>query len=157
MRHLFLLEHVFRQKEEPYRCVIKLGVSGSITGFDVDTSHFNGASDALKRAANFTERNVGNEAPEVSVEALFAADGEVDPLSDDKRVRSLTWMKRCTSLTCISVEGDTPKGSLGSELQTSLLNHCLIDSQLCEIEHVPRRRYCTCEAPLVRTPISLTI
>jgi allantoicase len=31
-------------------------------------------------------RNIGNEAPEVSVEALFAADGEADPLPDDERV-----------------------------------------------------------------------
>ena len=31
-------------------------------------------------------RNAGNEAPEVSVEAIFAADGEADPLPDDKRV-----------------------------------------------------------------------
>ncbi|KAF9793362.1 allantoicase [Thelephora terrestris] len=49
-------------------CIIKLGAPGNITGFDVDTSHFN-----------------GNEAPEVSVEALFAADGEADPLPDDER------------------------------------------------------------------------
>ena len=34
-------------------------------------------------------RNPGNEAPEVSVEALLAADGETDPLSDDKRVWAL--------------------------------------------------------------------
>ena len=32
---------------------------------------------------------VGNEAPEVSVETLLTADGEADPLSDDKRVRIL--------------------------------------------------------------------
>lgn len=35
------------------------------------------------------KRTIGNEAPEVSVEALFAADGEADPPSDDKRVRTL--------------------------------------------------------------------
>jgi len=33
--------------------------------------------------------NIGNEAPEVSVEVLLAADGEADPLFDDKRVWSL--------------------------------------------------------------------
>ncbi|KAF9653807.1 allantoicase [Thelephora ganbajun] len=49
-------------------CIIKLGTPGNITGFDVDTSHFS-----------------GNEAPEVSVEALFVADGGADPLSDDKK------------------------------------------------------------------------
>jgi len=32
------------------------------------------------------KRTTGNEAPEVSVEALFATDGEADPLSDDQRV-----------------------------------------------------------------------
>ncbi|KAI0081323.1 allantoicase [Panus rudis PR-1116 ss-1] len=36
-------------------CIIKLGAAGSIFGFDIDTSHFN-----------------GNEAPQVSIEALFA-------------------------------------------------------------------------------------
>lgn len=49
-------------------CIIKLGTPGNINGFDIDTSHFN-----------------GNEAPEASVEALFAADGEADPLPDDER------------------------------------------------------------------------
>lgn len=30
-------------KKNPPRCIIKLGAPGSIAGFDVDTSHFNGA------------------------------------------------------------------------------------------------------------------
>jgi allantoicase len=69
------------------RCITKLGASGSITGFDVDTSHFNGAP--LNRRTS-AERNIGNEAPEVSVDALLAADGEIDPLPDDERVWILT-------------------------------------------------------------------
>jgi hypothetical protein len=40
------------------------------------------------------KKTIGNEAPEVSVEALFAADEEADPLSDDKRVRTLISRKR---------------------------------------------------------------
>lgn len=32
------------------------------------------------------KRNIGNEAPEVSVEALFVAEGEADPLPDDDKV-----------------------------------------------------------------------
>ncbi|KAG8213580.1 galactose-binding domain-like protein [Butyriboletus roseoflavus] len=43
-------------------CIIRLGTTGTIVGFDIDTSHFN-----------------GNEAPEVSVDALLAPDSESDP------------------------------------------------------------------------------
>ena len=39
----FLLMHMDWSKREPSRCVVKLGTSGTINGFDVDTSHFNGA------------------------------------------------------------------------------------------------------------------
>jgi allantoicase len=49
------------------RCIIKLGTPGTIFGFDVDTSHFS-----------------GNEAPEVSVQALYEPSS--DPTSDDERV-----------------------------------------------------------------------
>ncbi|EJD35292.1 allantoicase [Auricularia subglabra TFB-10046 SS5] len=48
-------------------CIIKLGARGFIEGFDVDTSWFN-----------------GNEAPEVSVEALSSTDTE-PPQQDDTR------------------------------------------------------------------------
>ncbi|EPQ57299.1 Allantoicase [Gloeophyllum trabeum ATCC 11539] len=48
-------------------CIIKLGAAGTIFGFDVDTSHFN-----------------GNEAPEVSVDALFSTE-EQEPRVDDAR------------------------------------------------------------------------
>jgi len=40
-------------------CILKLGTSGTIVGFDVDTTHFN-----------------GNEAPEVSVDALLSTSCE---------------------------------------------------------------------------------
>jgi allantoicase len=74
-------------KEKHCRCIIKLGAPGSITGFDVDTSNFNGAPAAfnLNRRTS-AERNLGNEAPEVSVKALWAADSETDPLPNDERV-----------------------------------------------------------------------
>ncbi|KAF9501861.1 allantoicase [Pleurotus eryngii] len=48
-------------------CIIKLGTSGSIVGFDVDTSNFN-----------------GNEAPKVSVEILHT-DQKEEPLVHDSR------------------------------------------------------------------------
>ncbi|KAF8628901.1 hypothetical protein AX15_003682 [Amanita polypyramis BW_CC] len=48
-------------------CIIKLGATGTIVGFDVDTSHFN-----------------GNEAPEVSVDAIHGAPTE-RPSMDDPR------------------------------------------------------------------------
>ncbi|KAH9948539.1 Allantoicase, partial [Amylocystis lapponica] len=48
-------------------CIIKLGTSGSIFGFDVDTAYFN-----------------GNEAPQVSVDALYSPD-DATPQVDDSR------------------------------------------------------------------------
>ncbi|KAK1218815.1 Allantoicase [Marasmius sp. AFHP31] len=48
-------------------CIVKLGTSGTIVGFDIDTSHFN-----------------GNEAPQVSVEAFYDPVSE-DPDKDDAR------------------------------------------------------------------------
>ncbi|KAI0930256.1 hypothetical protein AcV5_007017 [Taiwanofungus camphoratus] len=47
-------------------CIIRLGTTGSTFGFEVDTSHFN-----------------GNEAPEVSVDALYSPDEA--PQADDSR------------------------------------------------------------------------
>ncbi|KAF9263328.1 Allantoicase [Marasmius fiardii PR-910] len=49
-------------------CVIKLGTSGTIVGFDIDTSHFN-----------------GNEAPQVSVDAFY------DPTSEDPDRSDARW------------------------------------------------------------------
>ncbi|KAH9935328.1 allantoicase [Fomitopsis serialis] len=46
-------------------CIIKLGTTGTILGFDIDTTHFN-----------------GNEAPEVSVDALYQPDDQPAPQSD---------------------------------------------------------------------------
>lgn len=51
------------------RCIIKLGTAGKITGFDIDTSHFN-----------------GNEAPEADVQVLFDDSTTSDPTSSDPRV-----------------------------------------------------------------------
>lgn len=51
-------------------CIIQLGTSGSLIGFDVDTSHFN-----------------GNEAPAVSVDA-FLGPPDITPAHDDPRVCS---------------------------------------------------------------------
>ncbi|KAF7979860.1 hypothetical protein HWV62_40621 [Athelia sp. TMB] len=52
-------------------CIIQLGTTGTVTGFDIDTTHFN-----------------GNEGPQASVEALFSssgADPQVgDPQASDK-------------------------------------------------------------------------
>ncbi|KZV74436.1 Allantoicase [Peniophora sp. CONT] len=48
--------------------IIKLGTTGTISGFDIDTTHFN-----------------GNEAPQVSVQALNVPQGEAPPQSDDAR------------------------------------------------------------------------
>ncbi|KAJ7902090.1 allantoicase [Mycena olivaceomarginata] len=48
-------------------CIIQLGTSGSVSGFDIDTSHFN-----------------GNEAPEVSVEVLSGLASE-EPGKQDSR------------------------------------------------------------------------
>ncbi|KAH9832168.1 allantoicase [Rhodofomes roseus] len=47
-------------------CVIKLGTTGTVFGFDIDTTHFN-----------------GNEAPEVSVDALYQPGDQPAPLAND--------------------------------------------------------------------------
>ncbi|KAF8550900.1 Allantoicase [Imleria badia] len=52
-------------------CIIRLGTTGTIVGFDIDTSHFN-----------------GNEAPEVSVDALLAPDSDSD---SDPDLTTATW------------------------------------------------------------------
>lgn len=52
--------------------IIKLGTTGTISGFDVDTSHFN-----------------GNEAPQVSIEALQLSIGEDPPNNDDSRWKEI--------------------------------------------------------------------
>ncbi|KAL0578745.1 Allantoicase [Marasmius crinis-equi] len=49
-------------------CIIKLGTSGTIVGFDIDTTHFN-----------------GNEAPQVSVDAFYDPITQEDPDKDDAR------------------------------------------------------------------------
>ncbi|KAG5730075.1 putative allantoicase, partial [Termitomyces sp. T112] len=48
-------------------CIIRLGTTGTITGFDVDTSHFN-----------------GNEAPQVSIDVLHGSASE-EPQAHDAR------------------------------------------------------------------------
>ncbi|TCD71588.1 Allantoicase [Steccherinum ochraceum] len=48
-------------------CIIKLGTTGFVTGFDLDTSHFN-----------------GNEAPEVTVHALFSTDDASISVDDSR-------------------------------------------------------------------------
>ncbi|CDO76539.1 hypothetical protein BN946_scf184769.g3 [Trametes cinnabarina] len=53
-------------------CIIKLGTAGSIDGFDIDTSHFN-----------------GNEAPQASVDILYSADDAPAPQADDPRWEEL--------------------------------------------------------------------
>jgi allantoicase len=49
---------------------LKLGTAGTVVGFDIDTTTFN-----------------GNEAPEASVEAMLSASNE-DPMFSDCRVSS---------------------------------------------------------------------
>lgn len=49
-------------------CIIRLGTTGTIFGFDIDTSQFN-----------------GNEAPRVSVDILHASSSEQPPHADDPR------------------------------------------------------------------------
>ncbi|GLB37590.1 putative ureidoglycolate lyase [Lyophyllum shimeji] len=48
-------------------CIIRLGTTGTIVGFDIDTSHFN-----------------GNEAPQVSVEALHGSPTEEPQVNDSR-------------------------------------------------------------------------
>lgn len=63
------------------RCIVKLGTSGTIVGFDIDTTYFN-----------------GNEGPEAAVEALFDASPEV-PQVNDARVSEYNYYNNvaCTN------------------------------------------------------------
>ena len=69
------------------RCIIRLGTSGTISGFDVDTTHFNGAGKPYISFVLIADWDAGNEAPEVSVQIL---NGPVDqpPTEKDPRVRT---------------------------------------------------------------------
>ncbi|KAF8919855.1 galactose-binding domain-like protein [Mucidula mucida] len=58
-------------------CIIRLGTSGSLIGFDIDTSHFN-----------------GNEAPAVSVDA-FLGPPDIQPAHDDPR-----WTELLAKMDC---------------------------------------------------------
>ncbi|KAI0775697.1 allantoicase [Trametes elegans] len=53
-------------------CIIKLGTTGSVSGFDIDTSHFN-----------------GNEAPQASVDALWSPEDAPAPTAEDERWKEL--------------------------------------------------------------------
>jgi allantoicase len=55
---------------------VKLGTPGTLFGFDVDTTHFS-----------------GNEAPEVSIDALYSASADA-PAADDSRVSNTQRRRR---------------------------------------------------------------
>ena len=70
-----------------FRCIIQLGTTGTISGFDIDTANFNGVSTIFtycNQLCLFSPS--GNEAPETSVYALYDAELR-DPPHDDPRVR----------------------------------------------------------------------
>jgi allantoicase len=69
-------------------CIVKLGATGVVHGLDIDTSHFNG-SDLIESTplVLILITLIGNEAPEVSVDALLDFDGDdKEPKHDDPRV-----------------------------------------------------------------------
>ena len=66
-------------------CIIRLGALGNIQGLDIDTANFNGNSKPVLFRRGVSTNIVGNEAPAVSVYALFDADLN-DPTHDDSRV-----------------------------------------------------------------------
>lgn len=70
------------------RCIIQLGTTGTISGFDIDTANFNGVPThlSLSIAINCVYSPTGNEAPQVSVYALYDAN-LTDPQHDDPKVR----------------------------------------------------------------------
>jgi len=68
-------------------CVIQLGTTGTLRGFDVDTSNFNGDLFEFRVSCHFVYSFLlGNEAPAVSIYALHDGD-QKDPQHDDSRVR----------------------------------------------------------------------
>jgi len=66
-------------------CIIQLGTTGTLQGFDVDTSNFNGDLFEFRVSCHFVYSFLlGNEAPAASVYALHDAD-QKDPQHDDSR------------------------------------------------------------------------
>src|SRR5258708_26663335 len=55
-------------------CIIRLGTSGTIHGLDIDTANFNGNTNQVLFRHDISPNSVGNEAPAVSVYALFDED-----------------------------------------------------------------------------------
>jgi allantoicase len=86
------------------RCIIKLGTPGTLFGFDVDTSHFS-----------------GNEAPEVSVDALYNVSADA-PRHDDERVSAAQHhlMETMFRHVRVPVVGSSPEGCARSKLAPSL-------------------------------------
>ena len=67
------------------RCIIQLGTTGRVSGFDIDTANFNGV--LTHRYLLKSHSPPGNEAPEASVYGLYDAELK-DPRNDDPRVWS---------------------------------------------------------------------
>jgi allantoicase len=67
---------------------MQLGTTGTVSGFDIDTANFNGVPTILLHynQLNCVYSPSGNEAPEVSVYALYDAEMKAPP-HDDPRVR----------------------------------------------------------------------
>lgn len=95
MRNIHYCNSCPRLTAITYRVIIKLGTTGTVHGFDVDTAHFNGKLPSYLHFAHIgyvclmLGLWIGNEAPEVSIDAMFLPDDASPPDAKDSRVRDL--------------------------------------------------------------------
>jgi hypothetical protein len=95
-----------------HRAIIKLGTTGSIKGFDIDTSHFNGMATRDQKVNWLIRFSKGNEAPAASVQVLHIPEGEESPAADDARVRRSNSPVNETSLILFPVVASSPEVTL---------------------------------------------
>lgn len=100
MRNIHYCNSCPRLTAITYRVIIKLGTTGTVHGFDVDTAHFNGKLSSYFHLVHLRLHVfdadaglwTGNEAPQVSIDAMFLPDDANPPDAKDSRVRDLQYV-----------------------------------------------------------------
>ena len=113
-----------------------MGTTGSIKGFDVDTSHFNGMYAKDQKVIWLIRFSKGNEAPAASVQVLYIPEGEESPVANDARVRPLQYSVNETLLTLFLVVASSPKVTLRPFRETLFYGTRNAARKPCEVEHV---------------------
>jgi hypothetical protein len=135
------------------RCIIKLGTAGTLSGFDIDTTHFNGEPGLFRSCGCFVvvlmASRSGNEAPRASVEALLSSE---DPNAEDSRVNSAKPCPRtsliiCSRSSCLlhlgvgyAVDRDLTQSRPGTVFEAPIQDPRICTRELRQTKHISRRR-----------------